>query len=950
MHGALTGPTGPTGPANIGVIGLTRLTGPTGPAGATGSSRPSASVTGATGPAGNVINTHSKTMAADFLATFDPNVEEFSLRFRSDAGGDYDNVFHGTFANAWARVLAFNTPELLVGVFLVPSDPTTHELRLPGTLDFTDPAKPRLVLALDRRTTDNGTPGALEATLPPDAGKLGPPDRAGTGHPMLAAALDYAKRGWDVFPAPPGKKKSHKSAEYSGGAKWGKTRDPEQIRRDFNRWPKANIGIATGVNSGIWVVEADTPEGHDVDGIASLRALEEKHGPLPTTLMAESPSGSLHHYFKWPEGIEIRNSTSGIAPGIDVRAEGGMVIAPPSVRDDGEYRWLNDNDIADAPQWLIAAAVAAAGSSGKRVDGKLGSVDPAFEGLDPNERLGAGIEGYPPLAFAPIKAGCAWLREAHEIGGANEREPLWHQAMRCCVYLADSETLIHELGNKHPGYTRESTEAKFEEAQRYSRQQDLGWPLCTTIQGKGCKHCASCPHLAEGRSPLHLALQTSTDAVEFGHDPPSTAWNAAELRVSYTNVPHRPWLYGIYLMRGEVTVIAAPGGVGKTAWATGVAIELATGMELLEEKIWGANLKVLSINGEDGKAETTRRMWAFSRAHAHKITEQPPDHFYALGADDDRVQNIAFLRTNERNVSALDIRGFNILESALDALHPDAVILDPLVAFCSGGNMNDNAVMARVMQRLKSLAIKYNCAVLIVHHNRKGGEQGNQESISGAAAIVNLPRCAIMPVPMTVEEATKFGVLPSDRHQYFKLVNAKPNFTPKSEDCPWYQLHNIELSNPEPPLYPHGDGVQAVTRVTLPLKKSAAEVANDQKIQRAILDLVDRGKLVDGKREPYSANITARADKRALLDDAMAAVANATQSRQWSPGDLRAIVHAAINKMKVDGWLHEDKIEKGRFRRRTGLFIKWEKTPWPKKAADLGQSHSEPDEIDQEND
>jgi hypothetical protein len=190
-----------------------------------------------------------------------------------------------------------------------------------------------------------------------------------TDRPMLAAALKYADSGWDVFPAPPGEKKSHKSAEYSDGAKWGKTRDPEQIRKDFKRWPQANVGIPTGAESGFWVVEADTPKGHAVDGIASLRVLEEKHGPLPPTLMAESPSGSLHHYFKWPDAAVIKNSASGIGPGIDVRGEGGMVIAPPSVRGDGDYCWLNDNPIADAPQWLIDAAVAASKSNGKGADG-----------------------------------------------------------------------------------------------------------------------------------------------------------------------------------------------------------------------------------------------------------------------------------------------------------------------------------------------------------------------------------------------------------------------------------------------------------------------------------------------------------------------------------------------------------------------------------------------------
>ena len=113
----------------------------------------------------------------------------------------------------------------------------------------------------------------------------------------LASALDYAAKGWHVFPVPPGTKKSHKAAKNSDGRKWGATTDAEEIRRDFNRWPEANLGIVTGPKSGFFVVECDTLEGHDVDGIASLEKLIAENGPFPETLMAESPSGSLHHYF-----------------------------------------------------------------------------------------------------------------------------------------------------------------------------------------------------------------------------------------------------------------------------------------------------------------------------------------------------------------------------------------------------------------------------------------------------------------------------------------------------------------------------------------------------------------------------------------------------------------------------------------------------------------------------
>jgi hypothetical protein len=181
-----------------------------------------------------------------------------------------------------------------------------------------------------------------------------PPDK------VLDAALLYVARyNWVVFPAPPGTKKSYKSAKYSGGRRWGATNNPRIIERDFKRWPHANIGIPTGEENGFWVLEADTKQGHAVDGIASLRALERKYGRLPKTLMAVSPSGSLHFYFRWPKrGLVVVNSASKVAPGVDVRGEGGMVLAPPSIKNGVRYRWLNwGTPGANAPKWLLDLVV-----------------------------------------------------------------------------------------------------------------------------------------------------------------------------------------------------------------------------------------------------------------------------------------------------------------------------------------------------------------------------------------------------------------------------------------------------------------------------------------------------------------------------------------------------------------------------------------------------------------
>jgi len=171
----------------------------------------------------------------------------------------------------------------------------------------------------------------------------------------ITFALAYAAHGWAVFPVPPGTKRSHKSAEHSDGRAWGMTREAAEIRADFTRWPDAGIGIPTGAVNGIIVVETDTVAGHGIDGSKSLAQSETKHGALPDTLQAISPSGSVHRYFKHPgAGIKIISSASELGAGIDVRGDGGMVIAPPTVRPGfGVYRWINRSPIAEPPAWLI---------------------------------------------------------------------------------------------------------------------------------------------------------------------------------------------------------------------------------------------------------------------------------------------------------------------------------------------------------------------------------------------------------------------------------------------------------------------------------------------------------------------------------------------------------------------------------------------------------------------
>jgi hypothetical protein len=107
----------------------------------------------------------------------------------------------------------------------------------------------------------------------------------------------------------------------------------------FNRHPRASIGVPAGRESGFFVL--------DVDSLAALEKLEKEHGKLPVTLMVRTPSGGLHIYLEYVEGIT--NSPGDLPKGLDVRGQGGYVLVPPSPGYEIESR----APIAEAPEWLL---------------------------------------------------------------------------------------------------------------------------------------------------------------------------------------------------------------------------------------------------------------------------------------------------------------------------------------------------------------------------------------------------------------------------------------------------------------------------------------------------------------------------------------------------------------------------------------------------------------------
>ena len=168
---------------------------------------------------------------------------------------------------------------------------------------------------------------------------------------MIRAAVTLACKGIAVFPCRP----RDKRPATANGLK-DATTDLKTIRHWWRHEPQFNIAIATGAVSKVFAVDID-----GLDAEIELRKLEAQHSALPPTVEAITARGR-HLYFQMPE-TPIANSAGKIAPGIDVRGNGGYVLAPPSIHPSGKlYSWSVDssNTFSAAPQWLLDKLTASA--------------------------------------------------------------------------------------------------------------------------------------------------------------------------------------------------------------------------------------------------------------------------------------------------------------------------------------------------------------------------------------------------------------------------------------------------------------------------------------------------------------------------------------------------------------------------------------------------------------
>lgn len=253
-----------------------------------------------------------------------------------------------------------------------------------------------------------------------------------------------------------------------------------------------------------------------------------------------------------------------------------------------------------------------------------------------------------------------------------------------------------------------------------------------------------------------------------------------------STIPPRPWVYGRHMIRKQVSVTVAPGGVGKSSLTLVEALCLASGRQLLGEWVPQGGLRAWVYNLEDPRDEMDRRVIGAMIFHGVKPHE---------------VEGRLFLDTGRERplCTAVDIRGevtivrpeIEALEAAIRERQIDVLVVDPFVS-SHRVSENSSGAIDLVAKEWARLADRCNCAIELVHHTRKtGGADATTEDGRGSTALLGAARSGRVLNKMSEDDRKKAGV-DGDPATYFGIDRDKANLAPAGARQ-WIRMASVDL-------------------------------------------------------------------------------------------------------------------------------------------------------------
>ena len=135
--------------------------------------------------------------------------------------------------------------------------------------------------------------------------------------------------------------------------------------------------------------------------------------------------------------------------------------------------------------------------------------------IEANDELGANMPQTSSIELRVEDVGknCGFIARTLATGGKDNAQPLWFLTASMATFMEDGRDALHAMSDKHPGYSVKDTDDLYDRTETNAKKRDLGWPQCAKISSYGAPECASCPLLAQNKSPLNFATPTSPVAL-----------------------------------------------------------------------------------------------------------------------------------------------------------------------------------------------------------------------------------------------------------------------------------------------------------------------------------------------------------------------------------------------------------------------------------------------------
>lgn len=614
-------------------------------------------------------------------------------------------------------------------------------------------------------------------------------------------AIFYHEHGWPIFPCRSQAEEvgdqstgelitlNEKTPKTSNGFK-GASKFRRIIDRWWSDWPDAAVGIPTGAATGVFVLDIDNKPG-GANGFDWLSDMEAEHGPLPVTARVTTPNGGLHVYFNYVVGTRNRGALGG---GVDIRSEGGYVLAAGSQMSDGRaYEWSPAGDvvpsIADAPEWLLAlllpkpapAGVAYHPSSIGNTPYVTAAIQSELDHLAStpsggrNNRLNDAAFALGQFVGAGVLARSEAERELQAIA-----QP-WGNFPKSCGTIRNglNAGMLNPRTIPEPSFQEDNT-----------RLVDVSRMIANGI-AKGKAKLAAVQEDAVSEPAVPEPAEPTAAANDNAPQPDQPPILATAFRwIDPKTIPRREFAFGTHYIRKYVSVTVSPGGLGKTSNSIVEALSMTSGRSLSGTKP-PAPLKVWIFNAEDPRDELERRIMA---ACIH-YNLKPEDIEGSLFLDTGREQELVVAIEDKRAGVKIQSPIVEAVCEQILAHEIDVMIVDPFVS-THGVNENDNGAIDKVAKLWARIADYTNVSIDIVHHLRKVADrEATVEDARGAVSLIGAARSVRVLNRMSEEQATSAGVNANDRFGYFSVTYGKSNLTPLSSRLDWRKLESVPLGN-----------------------------------------------------------------------------------------------------------------------------------------------------------